>query len=121
MGFEQKQLNYAAQYSQEIANAYPYLSYFAEVWAAPNNAKYRPSLDNAKTVFIPSMSVSGAKAVNRNSIDGQFSRNFNNSYEAKTLQMDREWDTIVDPLDISETNEVATIAQHNRKHHKDFQ
>lgn len=110
MGFEQKQLNYAAQYSQELANAYPYLSYFGEVWGAPNNAKYRPSLDNAKTVFIPSMSVSGAKATNRNSINGQFSRNFNNSYEAKTLQMDREWDTIVDPLDITETNEVATIA-----------
>lgn len=110
MGFEQKQLNYAAEYARDLANAYPYLSYFGEVWASPNSAKYRASLDNAKTVFIPSMSVSGAKAVNRNSINGQFSRNFNNSYEAKTLSMDREWDTIVDPLDIKETNDVATIA-----------
>lgn len=108
--FEQKPTNYAAQYAQELANAYPYLSYFGEVWGAPNNAKYRPSLDNAKTVFIPSMSVSGAKAVDRDHITGQFSRNFNNSYEAKTLMMDREWDTIVDPLDISETNDVVTIA-----------
>lgn len=107
---EQKQINYAAQYSKELANAYPYLSYFGEVWSAPNNQKYRPSLDNAKTVFIPSMSVSGAKAVDRDHITGQFSRNFNNSYEAKTLMMDREWDTIVDPLDISETNDVVTIA-----------
>lgn len=110
MAFEQKQLNYAAEYSRDLANAYPYLSYFGEVWASPNSAKYRASLDNAKTVFIPSMSVSGAKATNRNSINGQFSRNFNNSYEAKTLSMDREWDTIVDPLDIKETNDVATIA-----------
>lgn len=110
MAFEQKQLNYAAEYAKDLANAYPYLSYFSEVWASPNSAKYRASLDNAKTVFIPSMSVSGAKAVNRDSINGQFSRNFNNSYEAKTLQMDREWDTIVDPLDIKESNDVATIA-----------
>ena len=108
--FTQAPINYAAQYSKELANAYPYLSYFNEVWASANNAKYRPSLDNAKTVFIPSMSVSGAKAVDRDSINGQFSRNFNNSYEAKTMSMDREWDTIVDPLDITETNEVVTIA-----------
>ena len=108
--FEQAPVNYAAQYSKELANAYPYLSYFGEVWGAANNAKYRPSLDNAKTVFIPSMSVSGAKAVDRDAIDGQFKRNFNNSYEAKTMTMDREWSTIVDPLDINETNEVVTIA-----------
>lgn len=108
--FDQKQLNYAAEYSKDLANAYPYLSYFSEVWASPNSAKYRASLDNAKTVFIPSMTVSGAKAVDRGHITGQFQRNFNNAYEAKTLTMDREWDTIVDPLDIKETNDVATIA-----------
>ena len=89
MPFTQEPINYAAQYAKELANAYPYLSYFSEVWASPNNAKYRPALDNAKTVFIPSMSVSGAKAVDRNSINGQFSRNFNNGYEAKTMGMDR--------------------------------
>lgn len=108
--FEQKSINYAAQYGKELANAYPYLSYFSEVWASANNAKFRPSFDNAKTVFIPSMQVSGAKAVDRDNITGQFSRNFNNDYEAKTMRMDREWDTIVDPLDINETNDVATIA-----------
>ena len=103
-------LNYAAQYAQELANAYPYLSYFAEVWASPNSAKYRPSLENAKTVFIPSLMTTGAKAVNRDHIDGQFDRNFENDWEAKTMSMDREWSTLVDPLDVVETNDVATIA-----------
>ena len=112
--FNQEPINYAAQYARELANAYPYLSYFGEVWASPNNGNYRASFDNAKTVFIPSMSVSGAKAVDRDNITGQFSRNFNNSYEAKTMEMDREWDTIVDPLDINETNEVVTIANITR-------
>ena len=60
--------------------------------------------------MIPSMSVSGARAVNRNSINGQFSRNFNVNYEPKQLGMYREWDTIVDKMDIVESNDVATIA-----------
>lgn len=111
---EIKQLNYAAQYAKELANAYPYLSYFGEVWGAPMTGNYRPSFDNAKTVFIPSMTVSGAKAVDRDHIDGKFDRNFNNSWEAKTMKMDREWSTLVDPLDINETSEVVTIANITR-------
>lgn len=108
MSFEQKAINYAQQYAKELANAYPYLSYFSEVYASPNNAQCKPV--NAQTVMIPSMSVSGARAVNRNSINGQFSRNFNVNYEPKQLGMYREWDTIVDKMDIVESNDVATIA-----------
>lgn len=107
-------LNYAAQYAQEIANAYPYLSYFAEIWAGPNNGRYSPSLQNAKTVYVPSLVTTGAKAVNRNHIDGQFDRNFENDWQAMTMQMDREWSTLVDPLDVVETNDVATIANITR-------
>ena len=28
-------VNYAAEYSRALAQAYPYLSYFPEIWAAP--------------------------------------------------------------------------------------
>lgn len=108
MAFTQQAINYAQQYAKELANAYPYLNYFAEVYASPNNAAYKPV--NAQTVLIPSMEVSGARAVNRNNISGQFSRNFNVNYEPKEMSMYREWDTIVDPMDIVETNDVATIA-----------
>ena len=108
MAFTQQAINYAQQYAREMANAYPYLNYFAEVYASPNNAAYKPV--NAQTVLIPSMEVSGARAVNRNNISGNFSRNFNVNYEPKEMSMYREWDTIVDPMDIVETNEVATIA-----------
>ena len=34
MGFEQVNVNYAAEYSQALAQAYPYLSYFAAIWAS---------------------------------------------------------------------------------------
>ena len=101
-------LNYAAQYGRELANAYPYLSYYGDIWNAGESQRFKPL--QGKTVYIPSMKTTGAKAVNRDAIDGQFNRNFDLDWEAHTLEMDREWDTLIDPLDMIETNEVATIA-----------
>lgn len=108
MAFVQQTVNYAQQYSKELANAYPYLNYFGEIYASANSTKYRPVTGN--TVMVPSMEVSGATAVNRNSINGAFNRNWNNAYEPKQMSMYREWNTIIDPMDIVETNDVATIA-----------
>lgn len=112
MPFVQTNINYATQYARELANAYPYLSYFGEVYGAENARRYRPIM--GKTVAVPSLTVSGARSVNRNQITGQFSRNFNNEWQTLTMSMDREWDTIIDPMDIVETNDVATIANITR-------
>ena len=101
-------LNYAAQYGRELANAYPYLSYYADLWNAGESQRFKPL--QGKTVYIPSMTTTGAKAVNRDAIDGSFTRNFDVDWEAHTLEMDREWSTLIDPMDMAETNEVATIA-----------
>lgn len=108
MAFAQTPVNYAAQYARELANAYPYISHFSEVFNGENARKYRPV--NGKVVMIPSLFVSGAKDANRDQITGVFNRNWNNSWQAVELGMDREWPTLIDPLDIVETNEVATIA-----------
>ena len=48
--------------------------------------------------------------MDRDRIDGVFTRNWNNDFQPLTMRMDREWDTLVDPMDIQETNMVATIA-----------
>ena len=112
MAFVQTDVNYAAEYSRALASAYPYLSYFGAIWASPNSSLYRPGM--GKTMYIPSVSVSGARAANRDSIDGNFSRNWNNDWQAVTLDMDREWDTLIDPMDIAETGDVATIANVTR-------
>ena len=106
--FVQTDVNYAAEYSRALAQAYPYLSYFGAIWASPNAGLYRPGM--GKTMYIPSVRVSGARAVNRDSINGSFSRNWNNDWQAVTLEMDREWDTLFDPMDIQESGDVATIA-----------
>ena len=105
-------LNYAVQYGRAIQTAYPYLSYYADLWNQGESYRFRPL--NGKTVMIPIVTTNGARAVNRDSIDGSFSRNFDIDWQACTLTMDREWDTLVDPLDVVETNEVATIANVTR-------
>ena len=112
MAFSQNPVNYATQYAQELANAYPYLSYFADLWAGQNSTRYKPV--NGKTIAVPSLEVSGAKATNRDQITGVFNRNWNNEWQTLTMEMDREWDTLIDPMDIVETNEVATIANITR-------
>lgn len=112
MAFTPTTVNYAAEYSRALANAYPYISYFGDIWASPNSNQYKPGL--GKTMYIPSLTVAGAHAVDRDNITGAFSRRWNNDLQSVTLQMDREWDTLVDPMDIDETNMVTTLANITR-------
>lgn len=105
-------VNYAAQYGRELANAYPYLSYYADLWNQGEAQRFRPY--QGRTVFIPSMTTTGATAVNRDQITGTFNRNFNLEWQPCQMAMDREWSTLVDPMDMVETNEVATIANVTR-------
>ena len=112
MPFTKTDVNYAAEYSRALANAYPYLSYFADIWASANSQRYKPGM--GKTMYIPSVQTSGAKDVNRDQITGTFNRNWNNTWQAVELQMDREWDTLVDPMDMQETDGIATIANITR-------
>ena len=112
MSFVQTNVNYAAEYSQALAQAYPYLSYFGAIWASENSNRYRSGM--GKTMYIPTVTVSGAVDANRNQITGTFDRNWNNQWQAVDLQMDREWSTLVDPMDMTETNDVANLANITR-------
>lgn len=112
MPFTPSTINYAVQYGRELANAYPYLSYFGDIWGSQNSQRFKPI--NANSIMIPSMTVGGAHAVNRDAMNGQFTRKFNVTWEPKVMTMYREWDTILDEMDIVETNEVATIANITR-------
>ena len=105
-------VNYAVQYGRELANQYPYLSYFADLWGQGEARRFSPL--SGKTVMIPSMTVTGARAANREQITGVFNRNFSVEWQPCQLAQDREWDTLVDPLDIVESNQVATIANVTR-------
>ncbi len=108
MAFTKQNVNYAADYSRAMADAYPYISYFGEIWGANSANLYKPGMGS--TMYIPSLTTSGARATERDQVTGTFNRNWNNSVQAVSLEMDREWDTLVDPMDMDETDMVATIA-----------
>lgn len=99
-------LNYAQQYSQALAQAYPNVLRFGRLWSNENATKYR--VVDAKTIQIPSITVGGRTDGNRDTI-GTFTRNFDNAWETKTLGNHRQWQTLVHPKDVNETNQVVTI------------
>lgn len=107
MAFTQLDLNYATEYSKAMANAYPYWSYFSDLYGSPNSATYKPL--SGKAVAVQSMTTSGARAVNRDQITGTFNRNFNTREQVLSMRMDREWDTLADPMDIQE-DPIVNIA-----------
>ena len=100
-------VNYAESYERALAQAYPNVLNFGELYNVANNQVYK--FVDAKTIHIPSISVTGRKNVNRDAIDGQFQRNVDNNYETKELKFYREWSTSIDPADVMDTNMVLTI------------
>lgn len=100
-------VNYAESYERALAQSYPNVLNFGELYNTANNRIY--TFLNAKTIHIPSISVTGRTNVNRDTIDGKFSRNVDNDYEDKTMQFYREWSTSIDPADVDDTNMVLTI------------
>lgn len=101
------QLNYATDYARELANAYPYVLNFGALYATPNNGRYR--FINAKTIEIPRLTTTGRVDSDRDTI-AMATRNFDNSWEPKTLTHQRKWSTLVHPMDIDQTKMVASIA-----------
>ena len=100
-------VNYAEAYERALAQAYPNVLNFGELYNVANNRTYK--FVDAKTIHIPSISVTGRKNVNRDAIDGTFQRNVDNEWETKTLRFYREWSTSIDPADVMDTNMVLTI------------
>lgn len=101
-----KALNYATLYAQALAQAYPYVLHFAALRSAENDSRYRWT--GAKTIEIPSLTTTGRVDGDRDTI-GTAKRNFDNAWEPKTLLNHRKWSTLVHPMDIDETNQVASI------------
>ena len=104
-------LNYATNYERTLDQAFPYVLNFGALYATPNNGRYR--WVNAKTIEIPRISTTGRVSANRDTI-GTASRNYDNSWETKTLANERKWSTLVHPMDVDETNMAATIGNITR-------
>ena len=100
-------LNYAELYLQGLQQQFNVGLRFNALYQTPNNANIR--FTGAKTVNIPRIDVTGMVDSDRDAVGG-FGREVDNSWEPKVLGHDREFRTLVDPVDIDETNMAATIA-----------
>lgn len=100
-------VNYAESYARELANAYPYVLYSGRLWSTENDKKY--TVQDAKTIKIPTLSTGGRVDGDRTKI-GDFSQNFSNDWETKTLKNHRIWQTLVHPQNVNQTNMVASIS-----------
>ena len=98
--------NYATAYLQELAQQFPYVLYFGDLYNTPNDNRYK--WVNAKTIEIPVVSVTGRTNASRDTI-GTASQRHSNSWETKTLSNERCWDTLVHPKDIDQTNMALSI------------
>ena len=99
-------LNYATSYERTLDQAFPYVLNFGALYATPNNGRYR--WVNSKTIEIPRLSTTGRVNADRDTI-AQAARNYDESWETKTLANERKWSTLVHPMDVDETNMTATI------------
>lgn len=104
-------INYAREYSRALAQAFPYTLNFGALYNTSNNNVYR--WVNAKTIEIPSISTTGRVASDRDTI-ATAQRNYDNAWETKVLANQRKWSTLVHPMDIDQTNMVASIANITR-------
>ncbi len=110
-------INYAAQYSRELAQAYPYVLNFGALYATENNGRYRMGEDG-KTIYIPRIKTTGRVDSNRDTI-AMATRNYDNAWEPKVLSHQRKWSTLVHPKDIDQTNQAASIANITRVYNEE--
>ena len=104
-------LNYATEYFSALEQEFPYVLYFGDLFATPNNGRYR--WINSRSIEIPSLSTTGRTDGDRDTI-GTRRRNYDNAWKTLTLENHRQWSTLVHPRDVDETNQVASIANITR-------
>ena len=106
MAFVKQNINYADKYGSALNQEFPFVLHFGALRSSENDNRYR--WVNSKTIELPSINVSGRVNANRDTI-GTKARRYNNSWTPLTLSNERCWNTLVHPMDIDQTNMVATI------------
>ena len=99
-------LNYATEYMRSLEQNFPYVLNYGALYSTPNNGRFR--WVNSKTIEIPSISTTGRVDADRDTV-AFAQRNYQNAWVPKTLSNERKWSTLVHPMDIDQTNMVATI------------
>lgn len=102
-------INYAKEYASALAQGYPYALQFGALWVNDNTKKYKLDTMKANGIYLPSVEVTeGLSDGDRDTI-GTFTRKHSNNYEYKELRNHKTWNTLVHPMDVVQSNTVATI------------
>lgn len=101
-------INYAKQYQQALANGFPKVLYFGDLWATPNKSIYKVDEAHANTVYLPTIATTGRVDGARGTVKSPSVRH-SNDWEPKVLSNHRIWDTLVHPQDINQTNMVLSL------------
>lgn len=104
-------VNYASQYQNALSQVFASGLRFGALYNTPNNSLVRWT--GAKTFQVPNITTGGYVDVNRDAVSG-FTRRVDNNWTSMTLEHDREFSTLVDPMDIDETNMALSIANITR-------
>lgn len=104
-------VNYASAYLRELDQVFPYVLNFGALYATPNNGRFR--WVNDKTIEIPTVTTTGRVNGERDTV-AFAQRNYSNNWQTKTLTNERKWSTLVHPMDIDQTNMVASIGNITR-------
>lgn len=100
-------VNYAEMYQTALQQVFKVGRRFDACYNTPNNNLIKWT--SAKTIQVPNIATGGYIDVNRDAVTN-FTRRVDNSYIPYTLEHDREFSTLVDPVDIDESNMALTIA-----------
>lgn len=98
-------INYVTQYSSKLRELYGQESKSDLLYHSNTDIQ----ITGAKSIKIPTLSVSGYKDHARASLGFQ-QGNYSNDYELKTLDHDRSIEFVIDPMDFDETDTVVSLA-----------
>ncbi len=99
------ELKYAEIFSQHLIDLYAIELKSNSLFASNNDIQ----ITGGKQLKLPKLSVSGYKDHNRSGM-GFNTGSYENDYEVKILDHDRDIEFSVDPLDVDETNMTVSIA-----------
>lgn len=99
------ELKYADIFSQHIIDLYAIELKSNSLFASNNDIQ----ITGGKQLKLPKLSVSGYKDHSRTSM-GFNTGSYENDYEVKVLDHDRDIEFAIDPLDVDETNMTVSVA-----------
>lgn len=99
-------LNYAQQYQSALQQAFPYALNFGALYNSPSNSLYK--FTGADTIKIPTIETTGRVDSDRDTV-ATAQRNYTNAWTTLVLENQRKWSTLVHPMDVDQTNQVASI------------